>query len=604
MRRQASVIGASACLVLALGCGGSSTAPRPATSVGIQVADANASPGDTAVFLITFGHTDTPGDLLELELNFNGQPAGIDSTQIPSGDSSLVVGLVLPTNLPDGALTVSAVLPTEHDSASAKLTIRAAFRPVITTADLSAYGAGPHPFSGQRGQVSLVAGTQEQLHIRATDSVALTYVGWTLGPPANLGDSTVTSEPVYEWDPVIRIPTNLGGTTPELIEFARNSVGQRVELPWGPVAIGQYLDRPVVTAPVDTSVHQLAYDAKRGVLYLATGDQSSVSVVSVTGLATQPAIPLSGPPQSLDLTPGGDTLVVAIHGTANLALVNLVTPGYPTSVVTLTDLALNGTIANVRVASNNRAIAVGTNAQIAHYDLVTGANSIDASTSGASQQMARSGDANRIFFPDQALLSQSAAGTNATLYDAPTNTYAPTGGFVDYGGSAPTADQHGQLYMVQQFVFGPSLATLGWLAYDPDGSRASAISSDGTNAYLALCFGPACRPGPSYYARLALPGVADTIQNAAIGQLLEVVNTPVDVQTLLPLPDGKTLIAMGAGTLMAFDLTQSSPASFARATHAPPRVAPRTIAAPRLLPGRLIPRLFVHMHVGHALNSR
>ena len=90
MRPSRSVLLATACLMV--GACSESTAPKPGTSVGVQVINPDVSPGDTAVFIITFGHADKPGDLLELEFTVNDQAAGIDTTSIPAGDQSAIGG--------------------------------------------------------------------------------------------------------------------------------------------------------------------------------------------------------------------------------------------------------------------------------------------------------------------------------------------------------------------------------------------------------------------------------------------------------------------------------------------------------------------------------
>jgi hypothetical protein len=288
-----------------IGCSGSSTGPKPDTGLALQLASTAASPGDTVLFAITFAHGDTPGDALDLELRFDGGEPAVDTTRIPPGDSTLRIGLILPADFPNGTLTITVVLPNDRDSASAQLTVRAALKPVLNP-NLGVDGGAPL-FIGYMplGDVWLMAGGNDNVAIQATDSISLTWIGWTLGPPANMGDSIQVSGTLATWQTALAMPTALAGTAPELVEFARNAQGQRAELPLGPASIGAFLNRPAITATISGGVGDVAYDTKRGLLYLATANQKSVSVVGVPGLTSQPVIPLPGNPISLDLTPGG-----------------------------------------------------------------------------------------------------------------------------------------------------------------------------------------------------------------------------------------------------------------------------------------------------------
>jgi hypothetical protein len=603
----------AASVAIIAGCSSSTTGPKPDTGVGLQLNATAASPGDTVLFAVTFAHGDTPGDALHLDLRFDGGPPAVDTTHIPPGDSTLRIGLILPTDLPDGTLTITVVLPTDRDSATAQLTVRAALKPVLNP-NLGVIGGAPLFISYMPlGDVWLMAGGSDSVAIQATDSIDLTWIGWTLGPPANMGDSIQVSGRLATWQTPLVMPSALAGTAPELTEFARNAQGQRAELPLGPAAIGTYLNRPAVTATIDGSVGDVAYDAKRRVLYLATADQPSVSVIGVPGLTSQPVIPLPGHPISLDLTPGGDTLVVALAGTEDLALVNLAAPGHPTGVVRMSTFNATpgdtttavASILNVRVAADDRVIVLATSQVIADFDLTTGVDRLDFLGAYFATTLGRTGDASRVILPDVLANGGSVGDPTetqpaATFYDATAHGFIPATGSPPrtfYGGPV-SADQHGTHYLIHGFLFDRTFATLGSISQASPQPQASTLSPTGPYAFESWCTNACSDAAPGYYVRVGFPAPADTIPGALVGQLLEVVNTPFFLRALVALPDGSTLIGLGTSTIAQFDLTQSSPAGFSRVTRAPsrgktvskvattltvPHPAPTAAVLPRLL---------------------
>jgi hypothetical protein len=607
----------AAAVAMIAGCS-SSTGPKPGTGVGLQLGTTVASPGDTVLFAITFAHGDTPGDALHLELRFDGGMPAVDTTQVPPGDSTLRVGLILPTDLPNGTLTITAVLPNDRDSASAQVTVRAALKPVLNP-NLGVIGGAPLFISYMPlGQVWLVAGGRDSIAIQATDSISLTWLGWTLGPPANMGDSIQVSGRLATWQTPLAMPSTLAGTAPELIAFARNAQGQRAELTLGPAAIGAYLNRPAVTAPIDGSVGDVAYDAKRGVLYLATADKKSVSVVGAPGLASQPVITVPGNPASLDLTPGGDTLVVALAGTEDLALVNLAAPGHPTSVVRMSSFDATpgdtttavASVVSIRVAADDRVIVQATSQVIADFDLTTGVDRLDFLGAYFATALGRTGDASRVILPD-VLANGGSVGDPTETQPAATFYDATAHGFIAATGSPPrtfyggpvSADQHGTHYLIHGFLFDGTFATLGSLSLAAPQPQASTVSPTGPYAFESWCTTACSDAAGAYYVRVGFPGPADTITGALVGQLLEVVNTPVFLRGLFALPDGRTLIGLGTSTIAQFDLTQSSPASFSHGTRAPSRgktIAPLAtpLTAAPLAPVTTAPlRLWWHPHL-------
>ena len=81
--------------------------------------------------------------------------------------------------------------------------------------------------------------------------------------------------------------------------------------------------RPTYVFPLTTVVPDLAYDAGRDVVYFPEPDAERVSVFSLATRDFAAPIPLFLFPYSVDLTTGGDSLVVALARSTSLAIVNL-----------------------------------------------------------------------------------------------------------------------------------------------------------------------------------------------------------------------------------------------------------------------------------------
>jgi hypothetical protein len=95
------------------------------------VTSAHASPGDTVLFAIFFSVGARPGHPLYVRIAFNGTPMVVYTMRIPAilmtksdGPPSIIGGLRVPRDLPDGMLTVTAVLPNDGDSSSVHVAIR------------------------------------------------------------------------------------------------------------------------------------------------------------------------------------------------------------------------------------------------------------------------------------------------------------------------------------------------------------------------------------------------------------------------------------------------------------------------------------------------
>jgi hypothetical protein len=344
--------------------------------------------------------------------------------------------------------------------------------------------------------------------------------------------------------------------------------------------IGQYVDRPVVTVAVDTTVSQLVYDAKRNVVYLSQRDKSSIAVLSLASMTYQASIALPAAPGGLDITPSGDTLVVALLNTADLAFLDLnsdallgtlhlhsldATPGDTTQ---LADL-----VGDVRVAGDGLILvpmsrnspgeaALG----LVQVNRVSGTDSIVSINAYSPVAPAKSVDGSRVLLTNT-MIPISGSSSYAAIYDAVAHAYVPIPSVQtqQYLETPAVADQTGSHYLVGELLFDGNMQSLGGVG--PYFSSyptfwGSTISPSATDAYVSR--------GNSYL-RFHIPQPTAGLG----GQLEEVVAAPDQIRGMWITPDAKQLIALGVSTIMRFDLTQSTPhAQRIRVARRPPARVP------------------------------
>jgi hypothetical protein len=343
--------------------------------------------------------------------------------------------------------------------------------------------------------------------------------------------------------------------------FARDSADGYgdVVLDGNPLSIYDTVTYPVTSAFFDANCSviipfyaapfagcDLAIDSKRDVVYFSEPDSSRIAVLSLATMTHGPAIPAPGTVSGLDVTPSGDSLVVALPTLGQLGIVDLTTPSPTWHVVDLTVDTLPGRKpAGVRVAASGRVLVSLTtqnvyqspppppdSTQIIEYDLGTGTQRARGDVgpgSGLSlfRPLVRSPDASRI------LLSwQSIAYQDYQMYQTERDTLLPRGSLTitgdNYSGQIPaiSLSANGRRSLIKGFLFDE---TRGQVAYlDPPGEAwVSALSLGGDTAYFG--FGA---------------GVLRT--RLANGATFERVLLPEAPTRLDVLPGGTRLLALGS----------------------------------------------------------
>jgi hypothetical protein len=584
----------AAVLILATLSCGSPSAPAAAqhkngTAVSLEVSSSTASQGDEIDLSIAFTPGDGAANPLYLEFSFDGSPPAVDTLAIPAyannnpalAPLSLSGTLVIPGALPDGQLTITAILPVEGDTSSATITIKDVVAPGISGA-LLVPGLTPNAFVSSMPAFStvidMIAGVTDSVDISALDNHSVAWVGWSFGPPSNARDSVAVAGAAVQASIPFTVPASLTGTPPTFSVFARDSDGNLTVDAFGQVNIAPYVHHPVRTAAVDTAMTDIAYDAKRNVLYLSEAGHANVLVLSLASMTLQTPIAVPAPPVGLDLTPGGDTLVVGLANTGDLAFVTLT--GTPTTtVVQLTALdtvpgdstTVSSAVQTLRVAADGRVI-IGTartvnnvqNGAVVELNLATSQSRIMYPNSLVA--LSRSGDATRVVIWGIVSYNQDAA-----IYDAVGHQYvfATEGLFgpIQLSGIFLSATQTGTTVLSGNQLYDASMIPTNAVTADIEPSvqgYGSAISPSDTIVWLGGAGGgcsvggspgPCALNTPGFYFRFRVP----TMVRGQEGQLIEVADAPQAVTQLVALPGDQTLIGVGANTIMAFDLTSSTP---------------------------------------------
>ena len=562
---------------VAAACGGSSngtSGPRnpPVTGLAIAVSSTAVTQNSQVNFTITLPATGVPvGATLYLQISFNGSSGAIDSTTIPSGATGFTGMLNIPSALPDGTLRLTTTLPQQYDTAYVDITVKDSLPPALQSAFIPA--STPNiiwvPLE-EDGAILTTTNSNDSLAITAFDNHEVAWLGYTIGAPANIRDSISTHDSSATWRLPVSLSAALAGTAAHMTVFAVNADGYRTEWPVGWLDIGTYLTRPVSSVAVDSNAWALIYDAKRNLVYVSQPDQSSIGVLSLATMTFQGSIPLPAAPDGLDITPSGDTLVVALLHTADLAFVNLTsntligtrhlnslntTPGDTTQ--------LNWSVSNVRVAGDGTILVsidyvpeLEYQFGLAQIDRLTGKDSI--LSTGAIWPVApgRSVDRSKVLLTNAIMQGSTVPNSYAAIYDAVAHTYdliAPFSNEQEMETPA-FADQTGSTYLVTEELYDGSLHALGWVGpyvFSYPTYFSTTLSASGSDVYVST---------QADYLRFHVPQpTADQY-----GQLMEVVQTPGPIRGMWTTPDGHWLLALGLKTIMRFDLTQSTPASTPR----------------------------------------
>jgi hypothetical protein len=381
-----------------------------------------------------------------------------------------------------------------------------------------------------QGDTILVPGDVLRVALTASDDRKVLWAGYRLGPPANVGDSVRVAAKEHTGTFSIPVPASWSGAS-TLTVFARDALDRPFEVPAGTVRVIDAVRRPIQTVALGgmfTIATDIVYDAKRNALYLLEGEAGRIAVLALSTFTFSAPLPLPGPlPGSrrgeMDITPGGDSLVVPIANTS-IGFINLVTGATSTAAI-VSDVGTTQHIGETNALANDKVLVfgswsgVGTSAAaLWEYDLTTGTHRrrTDTGIGGniLSDERARSGDSRRFLLLEY-------AGACGHIYEAATSAFSSCVRVPFSRANTPTSTTTGDRWLVANVLLDGVLNVIAVLP-SPASVR-GAIAPDGSAAYYPTEYG---------YVKIRLPD----------GAVIERVRVPVTAHRVTALPDGQRII--------------------------------------------------------------
>lgn len=210
--------------------------------------------------------------------------------------------------------------------------------------------------------------------IRGQDNQAVTRLLWEVRP-SGVRDSIVVPIATSNYSDlvVLRIQRDWIGRQ-KLLFYVRDGAGHTSDTLFVPSdSLRIYPDTayPEVTTSLSGVVSAVAIDNARDALYALQAGQGRILVLSLATLAVTDTIPIGGFATDLDLSAGGDSLVIALTYTRALGIVDLraADPIMTQLPMPALDDGLGQRPARLRVAANGKAILVVTGSPLAAYTL-------------------------------------------------------------------------------------------------------------------------------------------------------------------------------------------------------------------------------------------
>ena len=370
----------------------------------------------------------------------------------------------------------------------------------------------------------------------------LRYVGFRLTSFIGRGDSVAVTDSVASRSFRLPIPFEWKGIVLRVEVFGRDRLGLGDSREIANLRVVVFPSRPTQTFRVGQGVSDVVYDPARGRVYLATAldstvqaGQPEVRVFQFSSMSfVTPGIQVPWFPSAMDLSPGGDSLLLALGG--HLGTINLNTLVQDsTAPIAFTN---GGYPWKVRATANGTAIISGAGqpGQLVGFDLATQAQAVrqdagDAGGVGQTPQIARSPDRSRlIVYPSKPAASE------AQLYLAASDSFTasvavpvPPVGFRGMSSNAA-----GSLWLIGNQLLDGSLAPLRQLGTGIYAGT-SVLSYDGLYAYVAVAEG------------VAKFRTSDGVQV----ELILLQDPPYELSIT---PDGNSLIAISGYGLQIVDL--------------------------------------------------
>ncbi|HEY0036399.1 MAG TPA: hypothetical protein VGB66_06900 [Longimicrobium sp.] len=381
---------------------------------------------------------------------------------------------------------------------------------------LSAFFKTSPVYQGQAHRLvgRFAEGDTMQLSIHTLHSLGPGWVVFALGGGVNARDSVAVPLSAGWLDVKLPVRAGWAGASTLSVQVRNNEAMYSTPVTAHADSFGIYRGRtaPVRSTTVATPAGDMALDHARGLLYLAMPHTGRVQVVSLATMsATSRTVTSTPGGMGVDLTRGGDTLIVALGAERALAVLDLSRPEAAPVKVPLAVDGVEMVPLQVRVAANGKVLVMGEIVGTLQHRVVEMSSSgtsqrlrTDVEQAGAYFLVHRSADHGRLFFARHDHQC-------ATVYDSDTDRFGACRPLVNEGtwSSTPSGSRFASGYDVHDAAGGRvrtfPLVTGAPIRYTtgltPDGSHLYAAATGGL-VKLRVSDG-------AYIERLALPTVVD-----------------------------------------------------------------------------------------------
>lgn len=377
----------------------------------------------------------------------------------------------------DLAITAEAI-----DAGRTRTVVAAAPRPVRDTRLPLLTGT----IGGSRVGTRFGPGDTIRLTLTASDNHFLHEVGYAVGSPAVVADTfdirgTTSFNRVLEF---IVDDSWLG--THAITGWARDASGNVLSTTLATITVLQAAPPPD-SVRVGAPVRDLAYDPKRNILYLSQPSLNRIGAVTLDDMVFDPFLQGLPTPNGIDVTPSGDTILIAPRLSRALYIYDVVRRTRDSVAVDEEPHWSDRGLDNVRVMENGSALVSvtfsgsGFGGTLASVDLSTRAVRSRARVTEATP-IARSMNRRRA----AVLIDDSCCPLNARVYDAATDQLSSERPTVAYYFPSISADSTGQRYLIASTLFTGDLAPIqSYTVTNRSPYHASVLSPDGARGFFA-----------------------------------------------------------------------------------------------------------------------
>jgi len=497
--------------VIAVACGADTTGPRGHPIFGLNVvttpSNARIYPGDSLIVDISATDSSSAGRLaLEFTtVSVSGAFAYHDS--VDAHGASLVNRSVR-FRLPPGTATTNSVLHISVEAAALNGSTKKSTDIVVTDSSAPPTLGGSIVSSHANG--GAVPGETLQIVVNAAARDRLQYVGYRIKGPANTADSIPSTSTVDSLRSSLLVPAGWEGTS-HVQAFARDTAGLETTLEIGSLTVAARTRRPIASALPPAPVFDMAYDSRRNRLYMSIPSLKEVAVLSVGDMTYQAPIPFSGTPHGVDLTIGGDSLLVAVDDTAALSVIDLNTGAR--SVMALAyqpDKEFPPFAQNVRAVIPDGALISLSFPGSGYAGTIVEANFASATSRilhihvSEREPIAVSGNGSRAVI----LNGNACCPIDGFSYDAVRGSLSPVIEVPNTVEGSMSVDYSGDRFMISENVFDFAFRYVGFFGEEGLAQAVSYLAADGQSGYL---------PTASGFARLRLSDGA-TLESFTLGE--------------------------------------------------------------------------------------